>query len=189
MDAYEPMTSHHDTHADARLRLDARRQREAAQGPEVRALLTRAEAHLQELRGAAEMLAGILPTRVEAAVARALDEGGLDRRLDGVRGEVRDTGAAVARIEQDLLAERVARIEDLELVIDLLAQGLGAVRTDVVRLSERLEGIAARIDEPLQVTVERPRQAGLRHLFAPTEPARENGASGESGGDAAWPAS
>jgi hypothetical protein len=188
MDAYEP-TTYHDLQADARLRLEARREREASQGVEIRALLGRAEAHLQELRGAAEMLAGILPTRIEAAVARALDEGGLDRRLEGVRGEVRDTAAAVTRIEQDLVAERVARIEDLELVIDLLAQGLDAVRTDVARLADRLEGIALRIDEPLQVTVERPRQAGLRNLFAPTEPARENGASPETGGDAAWPAS
>jgi hypothetical protein len=189
MDAYEPTTSYRDLQADARLRLDARRERESGQGPEVRALLTRTEAHLQELRGAAEMLAGILPTRVEAAVARALDDGGLDRRLDGVRGEVRDTAAAVARIEQDLVAERVARIEDLELVIDLLAQGLDAVRTDVARLSDRLEGIAARIDEPLQVTVDRPRQAGLRHLFAPTEASHQNGASAETAGDAAWPPS
>src|SRR3954462_3373792 len=183
MDAHEPTTSHHDLQADARQRLNARRDREAVQGPDARALLTRAEAHLQELRGAAEMLAGVLPTRVEAAVARALGDGGLDRRLQGVRDEVRGTAAAVARIEQDLLAERVGRIEDLELVIDLLAQGLDAVRTDVARLSDRLEGIALRIDEPLQVTVERPRQAGLRHLFAATEPGHENGSSAHTGGD------
>ena len=60
-----------------------------------------------------------------------------------MREELHGTTAAVARIEQDLLAERVGRIEDLELVIDLLAKGLDAVRTDVARLSERLEGIAA----------------------------------------------
>jgi hypothetical protein len=105
-----------------------------------------------------------------------------------MREEVRASSAAVARIEQDLLAERVGRIEDLELIIDLLAKGLDAVRTDVGRLAERLEGIAARLDEPLQVTVERPRQAGLRQLFSPTEPAHGNGAH-EPGSDGAWPAS
>ena len=186
MDAHEPTDTLHDLQGDARRRLDARREREAGQGPEIRALLTRAESHLNELRGTAEVLAGILPTRVEAAVARALGEGGLDRRLEGMREELRDSTAAVARIEQDLLAERVGRIEDLELVIDLLAKGLDAVRTDVARLSDRLEGIAARLDEPLQVTVERPRQAGLRNLVSPSEPAHENGAR-EPGGTA-WPA-
>ena len=91
-----------------------------------------------------------------------------------MRGELHGTTAAVARIEQDLLAERVGRIEDLELVIDLLAKGLDAVRTDVGRLSERLEGIALRLDEPLQVTVERPRQAGLRQpVLADRAGARE----------------
>jgi hypothetical protein len=188
MDAYEPTDTPHDLQGDARRRLDARREREATQGPEIRAVLMRAESHLNELRGAAEVLAGILPTRVEAAVARALGEGGLDRRLEGMREELRGTNAAVSRIEQDLLAERVGRIEDLELVIDLLARGLDAVRSDVARLSERLEGVALRLDEPLQVTVERPRQAGLRNLFAPTEPVRGNGAH-EPGGGAAWPAS
>jgi len=188
MDSYQPTDTLHDLQGDARRRLDARREREAGQGPEIRALLLRAESHLDELRGTAEVLAGVLPTRVEAAVARALGEGGLDRRLEGMREEVRASSAAVARIEQDLLAERVGRIEDLELIIDLLAKGLDAVRTDVGRLAERLEGIAARLDEPLQVTVERPRQAGLRQLFSPTEPAHGNGAH-EPGSDGAWPAS
>jgi hypothetical protein len=55
----------------------------------------------------------------------------------------------------------------------LLAKGLDAVRTDVARLSERLEGIALRLDEPLQVTVERPRQSGVRDLFRATEPHEE----------------
>ena len=53
-------------------------------GPDLRTLLARSERHVDELRRTASELAAILPTRVEAAVARALgeDEGGLGRRLD-----------------------------------------------------------------------------------------------------------
>ena len=55
-------------------------------GPDLRTLLARSERHVDELRRSASELAAILPTRVEAAVARALgeDEGGLGRRLDEV---------------------------------------------------------------------------------------------------------
>src|SRR5690242_3781827 len=65
LDSYQPTDTLHDPQGDARRRLDARREREAGQGPEIRALLLRAESHLDELRGTAEVLAGVLPTRVE----------------------------------------------------------------------------------------------------------------------------
>src|SRR3954452_19644555 len=110
----EPISDPHDARAGA---LPSR---------EATMLLRRAEARLAELRGAAQLLTAVLPTRVEAAVARALDdrEGARRGRQDGIREDLRTTAAAAARVERDVLAEQVSRAEDLGLVIDVLARGL-----------------------------------------------------------------
>ena len=42
----------------------------------------------------------------------------------------------------------------------------------------RVEAIGAKLDEPLQVTVERPPVAGYRRLFAPTEPTPDDAPPG-----------
>src|SRR5436190_9104388 len=109
MDADRPISDV----SDARLQRDAR-------SSEAAVLLRRAEANLAELRSAAQLLTAVLPTRVEAAVARALDdrEAGRRGRADDVHRQVRETAAAVGRIEQDLLVEQVGRTEDLGLVVD-----------------------------------------------------------------------
>jgi hypothetical protein len=36
-------------------------------------------------------------------------------------------------------------------------------------MNSSVTGVAARLDQPLQVTVERPRQSGVRDLFRSTE--------------------
>src|SRR3954453_905693 len=76
-------------------------------GPDPRTLLVRSERHVDELRRSASELAAILPTRVEAAVARALgeDEGGLGRRLDHVVDQNGSPPAALGPGAGDLLAE------------------------------------------------------------------------------------
>jgi hypothetical protein len=58
--------------------------------PDLRSVLNRAEQNVGAMHDVARDLAALLPTRVEAAVARALgeDEGGLGRRIDEVRAEV-----------------------------------------------------------------------------------------------------
>src|SRR3954467_3980685 len=98
-----------------------------AAGPNLRTLLARSERHVDELRRSASELAAILPTPVEAAGARALgeDEGGLGRRLDHVVDQNGSLAAALERVESDLLAERMARVEDLEALFD----SVGAVLT------------------------------------------------------------
>ena len=108
-------------------------------GPDLRTLLVRSERHVDELRRSASELAAILPTRVEAAVARALgeDEGGLGRRLDEVLARAGSSTAAVERVERDLLAERMARVEDLEVLVDLVSGGLGALRADLRAVRRR----------------------------------------------------
>jgi hypothetical protein len=126
-------------------------------GPDLRTLLVRSERHVDELRRSASELAAILPTRVEAAVARALgeDEGGLGRRLDEVLGQAGRLGAAVERIERDLLAERMARVEDLEVLVDLVSGGLGALRADLRAVRSQLAEMQAVVGQPLHFTIAR----------------------------------
>ena len=130
-------------------------------GPDLRTLLARSEQHVDELRRSASELAAILPTRVEAAVARALgeDEGGLGRRLDTVLDRSGQLSAAVERVEHDLLAERMARVEDLEVLVDLVSGGLTALRADLRSVRRELAELQAVVGQPLQVTVAREQSA------------------------------
>ena len=161
--------SQHDPLRDAReaalRRIGEMRQRNLGAsepaGPDLRTLLARSEQHVDELRRSASELAAILPTRVEAAVARALgeDEGGLGRRLDTVLDRSGQLTAAVERVERDLLAERMARVEDLEVLVDLVSGGLTALRADVRSVRRELAELQAVVGQPLQVTVARERSA------------------------------
>jgi hypothetical protein len=138
-------------------------------GPDLRTLLARSERHVDELRRSASELAAILPTRVEAAVARALgeDEGGLGRRLDSVLDQSAHLTAAVERVENDLLAERMARVEDLEVLVDLVSGGLSALRADLRAVRTELAGLQAVVGRPLQVTVAREQAADAAPPDAP----------------------
>jgi hypothetical protein len=126
-------------------------------GPDLRTLLARSERHVDELRRSASELAALLPTRVEAAVARALgeDEGGLGRRLDTVIEQSGQLTAAVERVERDLLAERMARVEDLEVLVDLVSGSLAALRADMRSVRRELAELQAVVGQPLQFTVAR----------------------------------
>ena len=155
----------HDPLRDAReaalRRIGELRQRSVASsepaGPDLRTLLARSERHVDELRRSASELAAILPTRVEAAVARALgeDEGGLGRRLDQVLDQAAQLAAAVERVESDLLAERMARVEDLEVLVDLVSGGLTALRADLRATRRELAELQAVVGKPLHFTVAR----------------------------------
>jgi hypothetical protein len=126
-------------------------------GPDLRTLLARSERHVDELRRSASELAAILPTRVEAAVARALgeDEGGLGRRLDHVLDQTGQLAAAVERVEGDLLSERMARVEDLEVLVELVSGGLTALRGDLRSMRRDLAALQAVVGMPLHFTIAR----------------------------------
>jgi hypothetical protein len=133
----------------ARRRVVELRAREESELGAVRAALARAEGDLDTVRAATAELRSVLPTRVEAAVGRALlgaEGGALGRRLDDVQALSAETAATVRTIAEDVLAERLTRIEDLELVIDLLSRGFRATRADVQRLERRAERFEARLD-------------------------------------------
>jgi peptidoglycan hydrolase CwlO-like protein len=91
-------------------------------------------AEIEEVKEIAADLRSVLPTRIEAAVQRALDAHALD------------TAQRTRALAADVRADRVSRIEDLEVVVDLLAEGLGAVRGDVAKLEAR----SVRIEKELE---------------------------------------
>lgn len=145
--------------------------------PDLRTILARAEANVGELRTTASSLERSLPEAVERAVERAMDERATPRRLVELTDLVRSLAGQMEQVNRDLLNERLGRVEDLELLVDLVSTGMSTLRQDVAdatnvlsRMTSSVNGVAARLDQPLQVTVERPRQSGVRDLFRSTEP-------------------
>jgi chromosome segregation ATPase len=143
---------------------------------DLRTILSRAESHVGELRQTAESLQKTLPETVERAIEKAMDDHSTPRRLGELRDLVRALSAQVEQVNRDLLAERLGRVEDLELLVDLLSTGMAALRQDVADLAGSVGQVGAgvdranaKLDQPVQVTVERAQQAGVRDLFRPTE--------------------
>jgi hypothetical protein len=151
--------------------LESRGERPADDPTDLRALVARAN----EASIATKELSALLPTRLEAAVGRAVAEegAGVAEALEELQDDTNEIAGTVARVEQDLLAERLGRIEDLEVIIELFGGGIKAIRNDLARLNERLDRIERRLDTlspaPPAETPASPRQA-YRSLFARTEP-------------------
>ena len=144
--------------------------------PDLRTILARAETHVDELRSTAAALEESLPARVERAVERALAAQPDARGADELRELLRGLSRQVEQVNRDLLSERLGRVEDLELVVDLISTGMAALRQDVATRAAAVDGVGGgvesvidKLDQPLQVTVERPhRSGGVRDLFKPT---------------------
>ena len=156
--------------------------------PDLRTLLARAENHVDELRATAASLEQSLPERVERAVERVLDTHDSARRSNELRDLILELTGRVDQVNRDLLAERLGRVEDLELVVELLSAGIAAMREDVAEaradigsVISSVESVVTKLDQPIQVTLERTRQGGVRDLFRPTDsPAEDTGASAPS---------
>jgi len=133
--------------------------------PDLRTILARAETHVDELRTTAASLEESLPAKVERAVERAMSEHSDARRADELRELLRGLSRQVEQVNLDLLAERLGRVEDLELVVDLISTGMAALEPWV---GVGADGWDKNLDQPLQVPVERPHRSGVRHLFQPT---------------------
>jgi hypothetical protein len=144
--------------------------------PDLRTILARAEGHVDDLRSTAAALEESLPARVERAVERALSSHSDARQAEELRELLRGLSRQVEQVNRDLLAERLGRVEDLELVVDLISTGMAALRQDIATASAMLnevrggvDGVIDKLDQPLQVTVERPHRRGVRDLFKPTD--------------------
>lgn len=123
------------------------------QPAEVDSALERARAQLEALAQTAAELESVLPAKIEGAVADGLREQVLPvgRNLAEVRGMMNQVVRRLERIEGDQLSERHARVDDLALLVDLIASGWRGVDDRLGRLEKELEerggAVVYRIEE------------------------------------------
>lgn len=93
------------------------------------AALDRARGEIESLAAAAASLESSLPEAVRSALADGLraEVAGVARNLAEIRGLLNNALRRLERTEQELLAERAARIEDLALLVDLVSAGWRSV--------------------------------------------------------------
>jgi hypothetical protein len=130
----------------ARIRLAAAGEGEPEAALE--ALLERARAGLEALAVTTAELEAGMPERLDAAVQRGLREEVIPvaKHLAEVRGLSGQTIRRLERIQGDLATERQARVEDLALLVDLIASGWRGVE----RRLDRLERVFDRVERALE---------------------------------------
>jgi len=114
-----------------------------AEPAELEAALERARGQIEALAEAAAELESTLPERVGSAVREGVRAEALPvaRQLAEVRGLMNQVIRRLERVEGDLLADRYARVDDLALLVDLVASGWRNV-------DERLGRIEAGLNAP-----------------------------------------
>jgi hypothetical protein len=101
------------------------------------------DAALQQARSAVESLAATT-ARFEAGLPEAVQDGLRQhfrpsaRHLAEVRGLTNQVVRRLERIEGDMLADRHARVDDLALLVDLIASGWRSVEERLAKLEEGL---------------------------------------------------
>lgn len=115
---------------------DARAGRDGA--VRLEAALERSRAQVEALAGAAAALESTLPDRLEQALADGFRRqvAPVGRNLAEIRGLVNQAIHRLERLEQELLAERHARIDDLALLVDLVSSGWKGVDRRLERLEQ-----------------------------------------------------
>jgi hypothetical protein len=109
-----------------------------AQPADVEAALERARAQIEELAATAAELEATLPGQVGEAVREGIriEARPVSRQLAEVRGLANQTIRRLERIENELLAERSSRVDDLGLLVDLIDSGWRAVDERLRRIEE-----------------------------------------------------
>jgi hypothetical protein len=136
--------------------MDASRHDRASLPPDVAAALERARLQIEALALTADELQVVLPDAVGSALRDGLREEAapIARRLAEVKGLANQTIRRLERLEGDLLAERHARVDDLDLLVELIT---GQWRA----MNERLDRIERALHQPSAPVVElRPADAG-----------------------------
>jgi hypothetical protein len=112
------------------------------------ALLERARAGLEALAVTTAELEAGMPERLDTALQQGLRAEVLPvaRHLAEVRGLSGQTIRRLERLQGDLAAERKARVEDLALLVDLIASGWRGVE----RRLDRLERVLDRLERSLE---------------------------------------
>jgi hypothetical protein len=104
------------------------------------ATLERAREQVEALAATAAELESTLPSRIGDALedglrAQVLPVG---RNLAEIRGLTNQVIRRLERVEGDLLSERHARVDDLALLVDLVASGWRGVEQRLARIEARL---------------------------------------------------
>jgi hypothetical protein len=98
-------------------------------GERLDAALERARAEVMRLAKVADDLESSLPKQVSTAVRDGIarEVVPVSRSLAEIRGGVNQALRRLERLEQELLAERNARIDDLAILVDLVSSGWSGV--------------------------------------------------------------
>ena len=121
------------------------RLRQAAEGrvdpAAAEAALERARAQVEALAATAAELESNLPGRLDDALRQGLraEARPLSRQLAEVRGLANQTIRRLERLEGDLLADRHSRVDDLALLVELIASGWKGVDERLARIEAALK--------------------------------------------------
>jgi two-component sensor histidine kinase len=115
-----------------------------AEAAALEVLLTRAREQVDALAAAAAALEDTLPIRVEDAIRDQAHP--VARNLAEVRGLMNQTIRRLERLEADLLGDRQARVDDLEVLVELVSSGWKTVDA----LLGRVEAAIGRLEEGIQ---------------------------------------
>jgi hypothetical protein len=138
---------------------------EAASGrlqpAELEATLERAREGVETLAAAAAELEARLPEQIGAAVRDgvAAEARPVARQLAEVRGLMNQAIRRLERLEGDTLAERHARIDDLALLVDLVASGWRGVDERLGRIEQHLQAPGGAVVYRIEDRIEERRPA------------------------------
>ena len=135
------------------------------------AALERARAEVMRLAQVADELERSLPKQVGIAVRDGIarEVVPVSRSLAEIRGGVNQALRRLERLEEELLAERNARIDDLAILVELVSAGWSGVDQRLRRLEQGIEGAVV----PLPSGREARNNASPRH---PPPPLCQRGA-------------
>jgi hypothetical protein len=128
---------------------------------DVEAALERARNQIEQLAELAAQIESTLPARVGEAVQEGMRTEALPvaRQIAEVRGLAGQTIRRLERIEGDTLAERHARVDDLELLVDLISSGWQSVDERLGRIETAVQETSGAIVYRIEDAQER-RQTG-----------------------------
>jgi hypothetical protein len=116
--------------------------REGRNSARFESALERARAEIEALAAATAQLETGLPERVTEAVQEGLrrEVAVVGRNLAEIRGLLNNAVRRLERLEQELLSERNARIDDLAVLVDLVSVGWRSVDARLARLEPHPNG-------------------------------------------------
>jgi hypothetical protein len=114
---------------------------------QTRAAFERARAQMEALTQMGAELEAILPEEIGLAIREGLRAEALpiSSQLNELRGLTDQLIRNLSGLEQEIEAERLARVEDLGLLVDLIAGGWRGVGERLARIEEGLNGRGATV--------------------------------------------